>query len=88
MNRNELSIPAALKKADIAKAVEFYGCDNTKPFLGHEPGELAVLTFAGALDKKSGLYEGAYLFIPIADGDKREGCDFSKLPGLQKERKK
>ena len=80
-----MHVNAAIKKSDIAKCADCVGMTNAKPFLDAPAGALVYVTFAGALNLATKLYEGVHVFRGAKPAD--DGVplfDFNKLPGVSK----
>ena len=79
-----MHVNAAIKKSEIAKCADAVGMTNAKPFLDAPAGALVYVTFAGALNLATKLYEGVHVFRGALPADKAaQAFDFSKLPGAK-----
>lgn len=83
-----ITVPATIDKYDLDKLAAFKGKANSVSIMLNgevfAPGEVQFLTFAGRLNKATGLYDGVYRFAlcktdqPTADLDqlpRREQID-------------
>lgn len=72
-------IPAAITKAELAKAARYYGQRNKKTFGAHAAESLVYTSFIGALNPVTGLYEGAHHFN-AAGKSTAPVFDFKEIP--------
>lgn len=81
---NYITVPATIRKAEIAECAALYGCTNAFHLQlnskTHEPKTVRFATFAGAL-KDDGLYHGELRFEPGDWKDSKPG-NLNGLPGL------
>lgn len=82
-----MRIDAAITKAEIELAVSAYDTANAVRIFDKQPGAVVLVTFAGALNLNTGLYEGAYLFRDAKPADANlPRVDFlDALPGIPRE---
>lgn len=76
-----IRVAAAITEQELEQVGPQYGCANDRVWNGHAQRSIHLVTFAGALNVSTGLYEGEYRFLP-AGKEERLTTDFTRLPGL------
>ena len=78
-----MKLTASITKDQLRIISPHYGSMNAATFRGYKQDTLTLVTFRGAINLETRLYDGVYVFAETKRTDKAQPViDFNELPGI------